>query len=157
VTARLANGVIATSVFSERTSSSNEVEIYGERGRLRVSCGRFDGLEYVSSSSLPGDIGIRLRQMIHTLKELPHGALRMRQGGDFSASYQGEWRHLLDVIRHDAVVECTLEDGRRALQVARAAIESASLGHSVRVTQPPGIAAIAKDFAVETSKRSIKQ
>ncbi len=133
VTARLANGVLATSIFSERTSESNGVEIYGQTGRLRVSCYHFDGLEYVSSSSFPGDVRTRLRQMVHTLKELPHGALRMRRGGDFLAPYQAEWRHFIDAIQRDALVECTLEDGRRALQVALAAGESVSLGQPVKV------------------------
>src|SRR5205807_7757964 len=65
VTARLANGVLVTSVFSQRTNESNEVEIYGRAGYLRVSCYRFDGLEYVSSSSPPGDVRTRLRQLAH--------------------------------------------------------------------------------------------
>jgi predicted dehydrogenase len=137
VTARLANGVLATSVFSERTSASNEVEIYGQAGRLRISCSHFDGLEYVSSSSFPGDVRTRLRQMVHTLKELPHGVWRMRQGGDFVASYQAEWRHFLTAIQQDTPVECSLEDGQRALQVVLAAVASASLGQPVKVAQAP--------------------
>ena len=137
VTARLANGVLATSVFSERTNEGNEIEIYGQAGRVRVSCYHFDGLEYFSLSSRPGDVQTRLQQMARTLKELPRGFLRMWQGGDFIASYQAEWQHFIAAIQHDAPVECTLEDGRCALQVALAAIESASLGQSVRVARMP--------------------
>jgi len=137
VTARLTNGVVVTSIFSEHTSLSHEVEIYGQAGRLRVSCSHFDGLEYFSSTSVPGDVRTRLRQLAHTLKELPQGVLRMPQGGDFAASYQAEWRHFLDAIRQDTPVECSLEDGRRALQVVLAAVTSASLGHPVKVAQAP--------------------
>jgi myo-inositol 2-dehydrogenase/D-chiro-inositol 1-dehydrogenase len=137
VTARLANGVFVTSVFSERTSESNEVEIYGQAGRMRVSCYHFDGLEYVSSSSSPGDARARLQQIARTLKELPRGVWRMRRGGDFIASYRAEWRHFIDAIRLGRSVGCTLEDGRRALEVVMAAIESETLGRPVKVSGRP--------------------
>lgn len=136
VTARMANGVLVTSIFSEQTTDNNEVELYGQAGRLQVSCHRFDGLELVSSSTLPGDIRNRLRKIGHTLRELPKGALRMRQGGDFIASYRAEWRHFIDCIQHGTPPECTLEDGRRALQVALAAVKSASLGQPVKIAAP---------------------
>jgi myo-inositol 2-dehydrogenase/D-chiro-inositol 1-dehydrogenase len=133
VTARLANGVFVTSFFSERTNASNEVEIHGQAGRVRVSCYHFDGLEYVSSSSSPGDVRARLQQLAHTLKELPRGIWKMRQGGDLIASYRAEWRDFIDAIQLDRPVGCTLEDGRRALEVAVAAIESATLGRPVKI------------------------
>ena len=137
VTARMANGVIAASTFSERASDRNEVEIYGQGGCLRVSCYRFDGLEFFSTSSAPGDIRTRLRRIAHALIELPQAARNLRQGGDFVASYRAEWRHFLDSIRQDTPVECTLEDGRAALAVTLAALESVSLGRSVRVSKEP--------------------
>jgi myo-inositol 2-dehydrogenase/D-chiro-inositol 1-dehydrogenase len=158
VTARLANGMLVTSVFSERTNESHEVEIYGRAGCLRVSCYRFDGLEYVPSSSLPGDVRTRLRRIRHTLEELPQGVVRMRQGGEVLASYRAEWRHFIEAIQLGEPAGCTLEDGRCALQVALAAIESASLGQSVRVARVPGRgAAVTKEFAPETSKRRIEE
>lgn len=137
VTARLTNGVFVTSIFSERTGESNEVEIYGQAGRVRVSCYHFDGLEYVSSSSSPGDARARLQQIAHTLKELPRGVWGMRQGGDFIASYRAEWRHFIDAIRLGRPVGCTLEDGWRSLEVVMAAIESGTLGRPAKVTGRP--------------------
>ena len=137
VTARMANGVLASSLFSQSTSESNEVEIYGQLGRLLISCSRFDGLEYLSASSLPGDIGTRLRKIAHALKELPQGLVNLRRGGDFVASYRAEWRHFIASIQHDESVECTLEDGRRAIQVVLAAGESASLGRPVKSLRRP--------------------
>jgi len=137
VTARLANGVLVSSIFSQRTTAANEVEIYGETGYLRVSCYRFDGLEYVSSASPPDGVRARWRRMVRTLGEIPGGVSRARQGGEFMASYQAEWRHFLAAVRGEAPVECTLEDGRRALQVVLAATESASSGQPVRVARLP--------------------
>jgi predicted dehydrogenase len=137
VTARMMNGILTSSVFAERTGENNEIEIYGQAGRLRVSGYHFDGLEQFSLAGFPGALRVRLRRMVHTLKELPQGALKMWRGGDFLASYQAEWRHFLDAIQRDAPVECTLEDGRRALQIVLAAVESASRGHPVKVAQAP--------------------
>ena len=134
VTARLSNGVLVSSVFAEQAGDNHEVEIYGQTGRLHVSCYFFDGLEFFPVSSSPGGLGTRLRKMVKTLT-LPPGALRLRRGGDFAASYRAEWQHFLDAIRRDVPVECTLEDGRWALQMTLAAVESACLGRPVKVAQ----------------------
>ena len=133
----MANGVFVASLFSERTSARHEVEVYSRTGCLQASCFRFDGLDYSSLSGFPGDARSRLRKAAHTLKELPQGLWRMRWGGDFIASYQAEWRHFIDAILQDTRVECTLEDGRRALQVVLAAAASASLGQPVTVARAP--------------------
>jgi predicted dehydrogenase len=143
VMARLANGVPVVSVFSERTSGTNEIEVFGRAGRMRVSCYHFDGLEVLSPASTPGDVPTRLRQAAHFLTELPAGIASMRRGGEFLASYEAEWRHFLDAIRYDAPVGCTLHDGRRALDVILAAIASSTLGRPVKV--PPADAAPQRD------------
>ncbi len=137
VTARMANGVLAASGFLQGTSHSNTMEVYGRAGRLTVSCYRFDGLEFLPASSSPGDVGTRIRGMVRAVEGLPQAAMRMQRGGDFAASYRAQWRHFLDSILHDTPVECTLEDGHRALQVVLAAMASASLRQPVRVTQGP--------------------
>ena len=133
VTARMANGVLVTSAFSERTNENNEIDIYGQAGRLHVSCYHFDGLECFSSSSFPGDGRTRLRQTAHALKELPRGIWGMRKGGDFLASYGAQWRHFMAAIRDDTPVECSLEDGERALQVVLAAAASAALRQPIKI------------------------
>jgi myo-inositol 2-dehydrogenase/D-chiro-inositol 1-dehydrogenase len=135
VTARMTNGVLATAVLSKGAAENNEMEIYGQNGRLHVSRYRFDGLEFFPASSFPGSVQTRLRNVVHTFTALPHAVSAMRQGGDYVASFQAEWRHFITGIQQDAPVESTLEDGRRALQVVLAVVESASLGKSVKITQ----------------------
>jgi predicted dehydrogenase len=137
VVARMSNGVIVSSAFAQHTSDSNELEIHGKTGQLRVSCYRFDGLDVLPASRHAGDIGIRFRQVARVLRELPKVASVIRRGGDYVASYSAEWRHFIDTIRHGTPVECTLEDGSRALQVVLAAIASASTGQPVKVSQAP--------------------
>lgn len=137
VAAQMENGVLAASVFSLGASADNELEIYGQAGRLRVSCYRFDGLDFCRTSDSPGGIRTRVQGVARALREVPQAVLRLRQGGDYVASYQAEWRHFIDAVRHDTPVECTLTDGRRALQVALAAMHSAASGQAVKVAQAP--------------------
>jgi myo-inositol 2-dehydrogenase/D-chiro-inositol 1-dehydrogenase len=137
VMARLANGIPVASVFSERTSETNELEVYGRGGRVRVSCYHFDGMEFVPPSRFPGAMGTRLRHAVRALKEVPTGLRWMRRGGDFFASYEAEWRHFTDAIRRDTPVECTVEDGQRALEVCLAAMASAARGAPVKIGEAP--------------------
>jgi myo-inositol 2-dehydrogenase/D-chiro-inositol 1-dehydrogenase len=158
VTARMANGVLVVSVFSERTSESHEVEVYSRAGCLRVSCHRFDGLEYFSPTGFSGDVRTRLRRIAHTLKELPRGLWGIRRGGDLGASYQAEWCHFIDAIRQDTPLECTLEDGRRALEVVLAAVASASLGQPIIVARAPRhVMAATADHVPGVVRRSVQE
>ena len=133
-TACLTNGALATGIFTFMTSANSEVEIYGESGRLYLSCYRFDGLEFFSHATYPGNIGDRLRKTVLALRGLPQAIPVMRQGGDFAATFCGLWRHFVDCIYEDKPSECTLEDGKHALRIALAAVESASLGQPVQIT-----------------------
>lgn len=137
VAAQLANGVLAASVFSEGMTEDNTLEIYGRSGRLQVSCYLFDGLQLYTSADGPGAMRTRLRGLVRALREFPAALLRLREGGDYVASYRAEWRHFVHAIQHDTAVEPTLQDGRRALQVGLAAIESAASGHAVKVANAP--------------------
>lgn len=133
VTARMANGVLVTSVFAERTSESHELEIYGQAGRLKLSCYDFDGLECFSTAGFSGDVRNRLRRIASTFRELPRGLRSMGRGGDFIASYRAEWSHFIDAIRRNTPLESTLDDGLHALEVVLAAVTSASKGQPVIV------------------------
>jgi len=137
LTARLTNGVLATAYFSESTTEHNEVQVFGQAGSLHLSLYRFDGLEYAPLFAAPGDIRYRLQRLARSLKQLPRAVRHFRRGGEYYASFMAQWRHFADSIQEAIPVECTLEDGRRALQVALAAAESASTGRPVRVEQAP--------------------
>jgi predicted dehydrogenase len=137
LTARLTNGVLATAYFSESTTEHNEVQVLGQAGSLHLSLYRFDGLEFVPLFAAPGGIGGRWSRFARSLKQLPRAVRHFRRGGEYYASFIGQWRHFARSIREDGPVECTLNDGRRALQVALAAAKSASAGQPVRLEQAP--------------------
>ncbi|MCI0453751.1 MAG: Gfo/Idh/MocA family oxidoreductase [Candidatus Dadabacteria bacterium] len=133
LTARMTNGVPIASNFSERTSESNELEIYGRKGRLRLSLYDFYGFEFYPATITPGGIRPRIVKAYKMLKDFPEAFSVMLNGGDFLMTYHSEWQYFIDSIQNDTKIECTLEEGRRALQIALAAIESSSLGKPVRV------------------------
>jgi myo-inositol 2-dehydrogenase/D-chiro-inositol 1-dehydrogenase len=133
VSAVLTNRVLASAVFSERTTGDIEIEVCGSAGRLRVSCERVEGLALYPNGTSPGSLRARLHRMPEVLRALPRGLVNLWGGGDFKASYRSQWRHFIDAIRNNTPVECTLADGRAALQIALAAAESATLRRPVRV------------------------
>jgi len=137
VTARTANGVFLNCVLSDFLPDRNEVEIFGRDCILRVSLHRFDGLEFTPLYSCSGDVRNRLGNIARFFKELPQGILQTRYGGDYVATFQNQWKHFINCIRRDIPVECTLEDGRAALQVALATVKSASEGRTVKVAEAP--------------------
>lgn len=133
VIARMSNGVLATAACAERTSQNNGLEIFGRAGSLALSFYRFDGLEYASTTSIPGDVRSRVDATTRLVRELPQAISGLRHGGEWALSYREEWRHFLACLQNGRPPACTLEDGRRALAVALAAMESASTGRSVTV------------------------
>ena len=101
ITARLAQGVLASGTFTFQTGPNSEVEIYGEAGRLCLSMYRFDGLEFFPSSGYPGNLSDRLVKTLAAVSALPSAIPIMRKGGDFQATFDGLWNHFLDCILRD--------------------------------------------------------
>ena len=136
VSAALANGMLASASLSERSSHDLEINIAGDRGRLRLACQRFDGFEHFGLHETDGMVRPRLRKLARSMRELPGGLARMRGLGDYGDSYRAQWQHMVDVA-HGAVPACTLEDGLAALRVVLAVAASASRHEPVRVDGAP--------------------
>ena len=135
ITGQMSDGVLVSSVLSQATSEHKEMKICGRAGCLHISLDRFDGLEFQPLGHYPGGIRPRLRHVVHFLREFPYAMLGFGRGGDYRDTYRAEWRHFAEAIRQDTPVGCSLEDGRRALQVALAATESARTGRAVEVAE----------------------
>ncbi len=133
VTAWLASGVVACGAFSQRTASSSDIEIYGTKGVLQLSFYRFDGLRFEPCSAVSGSLGSRLEDLWRFTKALPRGIVETRHGGIYQSSFFDEWRHFLGVVRSGGDVRCTVSDGKRAVEIALAAIQSASLGKPIEL------------------------
>lgn len=137
VTGRTESGVFLNCVLSDFLPDREEIEILGRDCVLRVSLHRADGLEFTPLHTCAGDLRNRLLNMTQFFKSLPQRVLQGRYGGDFNASFCAQWQHFIDCIQRDVPVECTLEDGRRALQVALAAVQSVNTGRPVKVARAP--------------------
>lgn len=142
VTARMTNGVVVSSLFSETSSNNNVLEVVGRRGRLHLSCYCFDGLEFYSLSDSPGALRTRLRGLSRLARELPRGLRQILQGGEFMHAYRAMWRDFAHAVRDDAPVGCSLDEARRSLQVLLAIVESTARGEPVRVAEAPAAIAL---------------
>jgi predicted dehydrogenase len=132
VQARMDSGLLVTSVFSNQATESHELEILGSKGSIRVSCYRFDGLEFASAGTR-GGLQRLASKLARVLREIPEGIAQGRRGGDFHSAYQSEWQAFGQSIRNDTAVECSLEDGRRAVEVAVAASASDAQCRAVQI------------------------
>jgi myo-inositol 2-dehydrogenase/D-chiro-inositol 1-dehydrogenase len=115
VTARLLNGALACSVFALRGVVAHEVEVIGESASLCFSLYRADSLEIRPAG--------RFRQLTRWLQQLPAAAKAARRGGDYPDSYRTHWLRFLESTR-DGEPPATLHDGREALRIALAAMDS---------------------------------
>ncbi|HJR75704.1 MAG TPA: Gfo/Idh/MocA family oxidoreductase [Nitrospiraceae bacterium] len=129
VSARMTNGVLVSSVFASGTSESHEVECYGEAGRLSVSCYQCDGLR-IFTGEIRGFSGL-VRAAAAKATALPWMMNRMRIGGEVFASYDAQWRHFLDCVQTGKPAACSVQDGKRAVDLAVAATESLLTGQSM--------------------------
>lgn len=130
---RMEGGAQVVAAFSEGTGENHAIEVYGEKGWLRVNCYRADGLERFDAALSTGAMRNRLRRLTETFLDLPRMARRSLLGGDYVASYAEEWRHFAKAIEHDSTIECGLFDGRRALEIALAAMESSAAKRAVMI------------------------
>jgi len=133
--ARFVDGALATAVVAERTSRSNDVDIFGRAASISLALYRFDGYATADAGSVAGEGRARLRAALDTARALPRAVRDARGGGAWRTTYADEWRHFAAAIRDGAPVEATLDDGRRALAVVLAAIESATTGRTVKVAR----------------------
>ena len=145
VALKTGGGVQVSTALSEGTGEAHELEFYGERGWLRVSCYRADGIERLDAGQYAGSVSARWKSLTRTLRALPRVMAQARRGGDYVNSYAEEWRHFAEAARGRASVCATLEDGRRALEVALAAAESSRTGRAVKVDESNAL----KQFSLE--------
>jgi myo-inositol 2-dehydrogenase/D-chiro-inositol 1-dehydrogenase len=144
VTGRTTGSTLLSGLVCDSTTISNELTIYGESATLQLDLYRSDGFELRNLEDLPGAPAARLRRMVASAGQLAGNVSELRHGGAFDTSYDGEWRHFAAAVREGREPACTLEDGRRALQIALAVLESAAAGKPMDVADAPqSVAALA--------------
>jgi predicted dehydrogenase len=137
VTGRTRGGVLVTALGVDDSFLRHDITIYGERGGVHVDCYRFDGLRHYAAEEVPGSPRTRLRHLVATFANARASLAAIGRGGDFDASYDGEWRHFAASVRSERAPACGVRDGRAALEIALAADRSRSTGASVRLGSRP--------------------
>ena len=138
VEATMSNGVLASAVLSFTTAPASTIDVFGEAGRLSVSMYRFDGLRFLPNTAYEGSLAWRAGSLARSLAALPRAMAARGGGSEFERSYAAMWAHFAACATGRATPECTLGDGRAAVEVARAAIESAEVGRPVALGPAPG-------------------
>ncbi len=137
LTATLSNGAVVSAVFSEQSTVESSVVIYGRNARISVCPFRFDGLSIQDAVSASDGMRGRLTRLMAFTRALPAGFASARIGGEYRRSYDREWAHFHDVVYNGTSPIATLMDGRRAVEVVLAAVESLETGQAVRVSEAP--------------------
>jgi len=135
VSAVMAKGVLVTSLFSHGVSDTNELEICGAKASLRLSCYRSDSLRVYDNRAPGGAARHWAGDGIRALRNTPQTFARLLDGGDVIASYRAQWQHFAHAIHRGTTVKPGLAEGRSALQIALAAVQSAHTGRRIRVAQ----------------------
>jgi predicted dehydrogenase len=127
ITARLTDGSVISAAFSAGTADAQELEIYGTHGRLRFSCYSAEGPVWQPIRAF--GLRYRLTRFRHRLRTAPAEIAAWCGRDHMLESYRGQWEHVARCIRGEETSRCTLEDGRRALDIVLAAIASADARH----------------------------
>jgi UDP-N-acetylglucosamine 3-dehydrogenase len=133
ITGVLEGGAQAETLVSQRSTNVNEVEVFGELGRVRVSCYRYDGLEVQVGRGFGGDVRQRVAGLTRAAVELPAFVRGLRRGNDYVESYVAEWRGFVQAASGAAAADADLEDGLRNVRILAAALESLDSRRAVRL------------------------
>lgn len=112
----LDDGTLCSTALCQRSADSNEVEVFGDKGRLRFSVYQADSLVKFTTSDLGGGIGLRLKQLRQQAAQFPALLRSSRHGGAYRESYSRQWLRFLATARGERPAACTLEDARAAIR-----------------------------------------
>jgi predicted dehydrogenase len=124
VTGVLDGGAQAETLVSQRSTNVNEIEVFGDGGRLRVSCYRYDGLELQLGRGFGGDVRHRLGGLARAAVELPAFVRGLRGRSAYVDSYAAQWAHFVEAASGRVPADPGLEDGVRNVEITVAALES---------------------------------
>jgi predicted dehydrogenase len=142
---RMSSGVLVSAAVSQRTVSHHTIEVFGERGSLRLSCYHADSLDVWATGGPTKGAWRRIRPLIDRAAKLPAAMNAARQGGDFLASYFQQWKRILEALGTGGAMPASVDDGRAAARIVLAALRSSqegsvvSVGGSVSNQLPEGV------------------
>jgi predicted dehydrogenase len=124
----LDDGTVCSTALCQRSADSNEVEVFGDKGRLRFSVYQADSLVKFTTADLGGGIGLRIKQFRQQAVQFPALLRSSRRGGAYRESYLRQWLRFAATANGEQPPACSLEDARAAILTL----------HSVRDGLPGG-------------------
>jgi myo-inositol 2-dehydrogenase / D-chiro-inositol 1-dehydrogenase len=112
----LDDGTVCSTALCQRSADSNEVEVFGDKGRLRFSAYQADSLVKFTTADLGGGIGLRIKQFRQQAAQFPALLRSSRRGGAYRESYLRQWLRFVATARGEQPPSCSLEDARAAIQ-----------------------------------------
>ncbi len=134
VAGRLRSGVPVCGLFSWRSAHVNEIEVYGDAGRLRAS--PYTPPVVLGLDRQPWTRRGKLAE-VYAAVSPPHAVRGRREGGFFVASFAAQWRQFAAAVRRRDPPEPELASARSLLQAVLAAAASANEGRAVRCDEAP--------------------
>ena len=128
---RLQNGLLVQSFFSLSSVEEDQLEIYGEAGRLRVDRYLSVDCEVRSREGARSRLG-QIAAALNFVRRPVYLARKMRAAGH-EPSYAAALDHFIGAIRNGTPASPDLLDGYRSLLVIEAAEQSARTGMRVPV------------------------
>jgi predicted dehydrogenase len=125
------SGIPITGLFSDWTADNNELEIYGDKGAIKLSLHRIDGLKQYDLTDYAGGLSTRMKEAKDVLSDIINYPKSLRLGGDFRATYFYEWKALISKIRGLESNSPALADGKDAVKTALATLESIKTSRTV--------------------------
>jgi predicted dehydrogenase len=131
---RLADGLLVQSFFSHRAADEDRLELYCERGSIKVD--RRHGLVIEVSGGIDRAYrGDQLRHLWRSARNIDYAIEKFRAFG-----HEPSWRHALEhfaeAVRGEHPASPDLDDGWRSLEVVLAGEESALTGRTVKIAAP---------------------
>jgi len=112
----LDDGTVCSTALCQRSADSNEIEVFGDQGRLRFSVYQADSLLKFTTADLGGGMGLRIKQFRQQVVQFPALLRSSRRGGPYRESYLRQWLRFSATARGEQSPSCSLEDARAAIQ-----------------------------------------
>jgi predicted dehydrogenase len=112
----LDDGAVCSTALCQRSADSNEVEVFGDKGRLRFSLYQADSLVKFTTADLGGGLGLRIKQFRQQAVQFPALLRSSRRGGPYRESFIRQWLRFAATAKGEQPPSCSLEDARAAIQ-----------------------------------------
>lgn len=145
VTATMAGGTSAEIVIVQGQFEWQEIELIGEKGRIRLPLYDAWGFEALTHRQPVFGLGARLHRLTAQTAEILPGLNAQRQGGDLALCYRAQWKRFRDAIRGQGEPAANFADGLACVRVVGQARGKVTREILLRPEKAPRTAAVSDE------------